>query len=185
LEDIHQTVFRIKDRLLIILWHLGGMKKAMWDSWKYLLSVQFLLQPATRNPCDHLSHIRASIPLIFCTIYARLVQDCTNAGGEKYSRPMTQTINASTARQEFSKILNKVFREETRIVVEKSGIPIAAIISAEDLRRLDQLEKERADRFSILDEVKAAFRDIPEAEIKNEIDQAITRVRQTTVAREK
>jgi prevent-host-death family protein len=98
---------------------------------------------------------------------------------------MTQTINASTARQEFSKILNKVFREETRIVVEKSGIPIAAIISAEDLRRLDQLEKERADRFSILDEVKAAFRDIPEAEIKNEIDQAITRVRQTTVAREK
>ena len=98
---------------------------------------------------------------------------------------MTQTINVSTARQEFSKILNKVFREETRIVVEKSGIPVAAIIPAEDLKRLDQLEKERADRFSILDEVKAAFKDIPEAEIKNEVDQAITRVRQTIGAREK
>jgi prevent-host-death family protein len=96
---------------------------------------------------------------------------------------MTQTINASTARQEFSKILNKVFQEETRIVVEKSGIPVAAIIPAEDLKRLDQLEKEQAARFSILDEVKAAFKDIPEAEIKNEIDQAITRVRQTTVAK--
>ena len=119
--------------------------------------------------------------MIFCTIYAILVRDCTNEGGEK-SRPMTQTINASTARQEFSKILNKVFREETRIVVEKSGIPVAAIISAEDLKRLDQLEKERKERFRILDEVKAAFRDIPEAEIENEIDQAITRSRQITGA---
>ncbi len=98
---------------------------------------------------------------------------------------MTQTINASTARQEWSKILNKVFREETRIVVEKSGIPVAAIISAEDLKRLDRLEKERSVRFRVLDEVKAAFRDIPEAEIENEADQALIRVRQTTGAREK
>ena len=98
---------------------------------------------------------------------------------------MTQTINASTARQEWSKILNKVFREETRIVVEKSGIPVAAIISAEDLKRLDRLEKERSDRFRILDEVKAAFKDIPESEIEREVDRALTRVRQTTGVLEK
>jgi len=98
---------------------------------------------------------------------------------------MTQTINASTVRQEWSKILNKVFREETRIVVEKSGIPVAAIISAEDLKRLDRLEKERSDRFRVLDEVKAAFRDIPESEIENEADQALTRVRQIIAAQEK
>ena len=78
-----------------------------------------------------------------------------------------------------------MFREETRIVVEKSGIPVAAIISAKDLKRLDRLEKERSDRFRILDEVKAAFRDVPESEIENEADQALTRVRQTTGAREK
>jgi len=123
--------------------------------------------------------------LIFCTIYAILVQDCTKEGGEKYSRPMTQTISASTARQEWSKILNKVFREETRIVVEKSGIPVAAIISAEDLKRLDRLEKERSDRFRVLDEIKTAFQDTPESEIENEADQALTRVRQATGAREK
>ena len=70
-------------------------------------------------------------------------------------------------------------------ISEKSGIPVAAIISAEDLKRLDQLEKERAGRFRILDEVKAAFRDIPEAKIENEADQALTRVRQITGAREK
>jgi prevent-host-death family protein len=143
------------------------------------------VRAATSNHCDHLSHIRAIIPLIFCTIYARLVQDCTNAGGEKYSRPMTQTITASTARQEWSKILKKVFREETRIVVEKSGIPVAAIIPAEDLKRLDQLEKERAERFRILDTVKAAFKDIPKAEIEKETDKALSLVRQIPGAREK
>jgi prevent-host-death family protein len=98
---------------------------------------------------------------------------------------MTQTINASTARQEWSKILNKVFRDETRIVVEKSGIPVAAIIPAGDLKRLDQLEKERVERFRILDEVKAAFKDIPEVEIEKETDKALSRVRQARGAREK
>jgi prevent-host-death family protein len=44
--------------------------------------------------------------------------------------PMTKTIKASVARQQFSQLLNEVFRKEARIVVEKSGIPIAAIISA-------------------------------------------------------
>jgi antitoxin (DNA-binding transcriptional repressor) of toxin-antitoxin stability system len=78
-----------------------------------------------------------------------------------------------------------VFREEARIVVEKSGIPVAAIIPAEDLKRLDQLEKERVDRFRILDEVKAAFKDIPETEIEKETDKALSRVRQTTGARKK
>jgi prevent-host-death family protein len=92
---------------------------------------------------------------------------------------MTQTVNVSRARQEWSKLLNKVFREETRIVVEKSGIPVAAIISTEELKRLDHLEKERADHFHILDEVKAAFKDIPESEIEKETDQALARVRQT------
>ena len=78
-----------------------------------------------------------------------------------------------------------MFREETRIVVEKSGIPVAAIISAEDLKRLDRLEKERSDRLQILDEVKAAFKDIPESEIEREVDRALTRVRQTTGVLEK
>jgi len=64
--------------------------------------------------------------------------------------PMTQTMKASQARQEFSQLLNKVFRRETRVVVEKNGIPVAAIISADDLARLAQLEQERAQRFAVM-----------------------------------
>ncbi len=58
--------------------------------------------------------------------------------------PMTQTINASDARQHWSELLNKVFRKETRVIIEKSGIPVAAIISAEDLERLNRFEQSDA-----------------------------------------
>ena len=35
--------------------------------------------------------------------------------------PVTQTMKASQVRQEWSKLLNTVFRDRTRVVVEKSG----------------------------------------------------------------
>ena len=62
---------------------------------------------------------------------------------------VTQTMKASQVRQEWSKLLNTVFRDKTRVVVEKSGIPVVAIVSAEDLKRLQQLEAQRAERFKV------------------------------------
>ena len=90
---------------------------------------------------------------------------------------MTKTIKASAARQQFSKVLNEVFRTEARVVVEKSGIPVAAIISAKDLALLSQLEQERAAHFKILDEIGNAFQDVPAEEIEREVKRAITQVR--------
>jgi prevent-host-death family protein len=74
--------------------------------------------------------------------------------------PMTKTIKASVARQQFSKVLNEVFRGESRVVVEKSGIPVAAIISASDFKRLARLEAERNRDFAILDEMREAFAEL-------------------------
>ena len=54
---------------------------------------------------------------------------------------MTQTIKSSDARGQWSQIINKVARRQARVIVEKSGIPVAAIVSTQDLERLDQLEK--------------------------------------------
>jgi prevent-host-death family protein len=98
--------------------------------------------------------------------------------------PMTKTIKASVARQQFSQLLNEVFRRETRVLVEKSGIPVAAIISASDFKRLARLEQERAERFKILDEIGAAFKDVPAEEIEREVKRAITQVRQQNRQRE-
>jgi hypothetical protein len=41
-----------------------------------------------------------------------------------------------------SRVVNRVHRKETRVLAEKSGIPVVAIISADDLTRFAQLECE-------------------------------------------
>lgn len=92
--------------------------------------------------------------------------------------PMTQTIKASEARQHFSELINQVFRGETRVLVEKSGIPVAAIISAEDLKRFRQLETERAERFQALDATRAAFKDVPDEELEREVTRAVAAARE-------
>jgi prevent-host-death family protein len=91
--------------------------------------------------------------------------------------PMTKTIKASVARQQLSALLNEVFLGKSRVVVEKSGIPVAAIISASDLELLARLEQERAEQFKILDEIGEAFKDVPAEEIEREVKRAITQVR--------
>jgi prevent-host-death family protein len=91
--------------------------------------------------------------------------------------PMTKTIKASVARQHFSQLLNEVFHKESRVLVEKSGIPVAAIISAEDFKRLARLEAERREDFAILDEMRDAFKDVPPEEIEREVARALSRIR--------
>ena len=90
---------------------------------------------------------------------------------------MTQTLKSSDVRSNWSQLLNKVFKEQTRVIVEKSGIPIAAVISAEDLARLTRLEEERNERFKVIDRMRAAFKDIPDDEIEHQVDKAVAEVR--------
>ncbi len=90
---------------------------------------------------------------------------------------MTQVMKASDVRQQWSQLLNKVFRGETQIVVEKSGIPVAAVISAEDLERFKLLEQQRQDRFKALDKIREAFRDVSPDELEKQVNKALVEVR--------
>jgi prevent-host-death family protein len=91
--------------------------------------------------------------------------------------PMTQTMKISDVKNTLSSVVNKVYRKETRILVEKSGIPVAAIISADDLKRFAQLEREREERFSVMDRMREAFKDVPPEEIEQEADRAVAELR--------
>jgi prevent-host-death family protein len=95
-------------------------------------------------------------------------------------QPMTQTMKATDARQQFASVLNRVFRKEARVVVEKGGIPVAAIVSAEDLARLDRLDEERAARFERLSRIGEAFADVPTDELEREVERAIAEGRAAT-----
>lgn len=90
---------------------------------------------------------------------------------------MTQVMKASDVRAQWSQLLNKVFRDKTRVVVEKSGIPVAAVISAEDLQRFTQMEEQREKRFKALDKMREAFKDVSPEEIDREVKRAISQVR--------
>lgn len=95
---------------------------------------------------------------------------------------MTQTLKASDVRSNWSQLLNKVFVNQTRIIVEKSGIPVAAVISAQDLARFTQMEEQRIERFKILDKIREAFKDIPAEKVEQEVSKAIEQVRMKTIS---
>src|SRR2546430_1607894 len=88
-----------------------------------------------------------------------------------------QTVKVTDARQQFSQLLNSVYKERRRVMIEKSGIPVAALISARDLERLDQLEEQRQRDFSVLDEIGEAFKNVPDDELDREITGALAQVR--------
>ena len=92
-------------------------------------------------------------------------------------QPTMQTMKISEVKQQLNRLVNQVYRRETRIMVEKSGIPVAGIVSAEDLRRLDRLDRERAERFKVLEEFGEAFKDVPAEELEQEVARALAEVR--------
>src|SRR5216684_935941 len=107
----------------------------------------------------------------------KLLHAVKGGGSMREREPMTQTMKASDARQNFSQVLNRVFKGEMRVVVEKSGIPVAAIVSASDLETLNRAEEQRKRDFAILDEIGLAFKDVPPEEIDGEVAKAVAAVR--------
>jgi prevent-host-death family protein len=91
--------------------------------------------------------------------------------------PMTQTIKASDIRTQWSTVINRVARKEARILVEKSGVPVAAIVSAEDFERLRRLDAEREQAFSVLDRIGMSFADVPVEVAEEQVTKALGEVR--------
>ncbi len=101
----------------------------------------------------------------------------------EHEPPMTQTMNVTDAREHWSQVLTAVFRRQTRVVLEKAGIPVAALVSTDDLERLRRYDAERAADFAVLDRIGAAFQDVPDTELEREVARAIAEVRAERRAR--
>ena len=86
-------------------------------------------------------------------------------------------MKASDVRSNWSQLLNKVFRGETEVLVEKSGIPVAAIVSAQDYQKLQQIKQRRERDFAIIDKIRAAFKDQSPEQIYKGVEQSIAEVR--------
>ena len=92
--------------------------------------------------------------------------------------PVTHTLSITSARSNLSQVVNQVFRREARVIIEKDGIPVAALVSADDVEVIERAERQRARDFAILDEIQAALADVPEEELEREISRAVRQARE-------
>lgn len=89
----------------------------------------------------------------------------------------TRRIAAATARQTFSQLLSEVRREEAPVIIEKSGVPIAAVVPLSMLERERRWNEERAQRVALLERLRRPFENIPSRELEREAIAAVTAVR--------
>ena len=89
----------------------------------------------------------------------------------------TQTMDVADAGQQFREVIDRVARREARILVEESGTPVAAIVSADDLQRLARLDAERDKMFEAMAEISRAFADVPVEELERQVALALSEAR--------
>lgn len=86
-------------------------------------------------------------------------------------------MEASEAARIWSELLDDVAESHDRVIVERDGTPVAAVISVADLERFRRLEAQRDRDFAVLDRMADAFKDVPFEEIEREAAKALTEVR--------
>lgn len=97
----------------------------------------------------------------------------------------TETMSVSEARQRFSDALNRVREDDVRIIVEKSGIPVAAVVPISVLEGDEERERRRQEALAALKIAQSGFVGEPEEEVEREIAMAIEEVkRETRLARD-
>lgn len=85
-----------------------------------------------------------------------------------------KVIPAVEARVHLGDIMKRSFKKGDRFIVEKAGIPMIAILSAEEYTRFIQ---EREEQFKIFDRIRAKAPDVSAEEIEKDIRAAIQAVR--------
>ena len=78
-------------------------------------------------------------------------------------------LPASQARERFSEILNEVAYGNKRMVLQRHGKDVAAVISAEDLKRFEELE-DRADLLLMKQVLEKGDTPIPWDQAKTKLD---------------
>jgi prevent-host-death family protein len=89
----------------------------------------------------------------------------------------TQTVPASEARQRFGELIKQVFSRRSRIIVEKGGIPVVALVALSDLERWTRLDREREERFQVLRDIQARNADKTVEEVERDVAEEIAAIR--------
>lgn len=89
----------------------------------------------------------------------------------------TESMKVTDVREHWSQVVNAVSRRQKRVILEKGGIPVAALLTIDDLERLQRYDARREANFAVLDRIGAAFKDLPDEEVEREVAKAVAEVR--------
>lgn len=87
-------------------------------------------------------------------------------------------MKISEVKSRLRSLVNDLYRQETRVVVEKSGIPVVAIIPIKDLRRLIWLDERDREARGIVEAMRAPFDDVPPEEIARQTGRILAEIRE-------
>ncbi len=85
-----------------------------------------------------------------------------------------KVIPAVEARVHLGEIMKRSFKKGDRFIVEKAGIPMIAILSADEYTRFIQ---EREEQFKIFDKIRSKAPGVPVKEVERDVNKAIRAVR--------
>lgn len=91
--------------------------------------------------------------------------------------PVEEHMKLTDTKQHLSEVVNRVAQGEARVVIEKSGLPVAALVSAEEYRRFVKSDEGWQERTAAMERIGATFADVPFEEIEAEVARALASVR--------
>jgi prevent-host-death family protein len=83
-------------------------------------------------------------------------------------------VPALKARTHLGELMREVQAGRLRVLVEKAGVPMVGIISADDFQRLIA---EREARFEVVDRIRSRVPAVSDAEIDQDVREAVQAVR--------
>jgi prevent-host-death family protein len=90
---------------------------------------------------------------------------------------MEKTIGAFEARRSLGKLIEEAFYKNDAFIIERSGRPMAVIVSIEDYQTWQRLAKEQV--FTLLETAQQRSKGAPAAAVERDTRAALSALRQT------
>jgi PHD/YefM family antitoxin component YafN of YafNO toxin-antitoxin module len=92
--------------------------------------------------------------------------------------PTTKRMNVTEVEGRLSSLVSKISREDTRILVEENGAPVAGIVPIEDMRRLARLDDQMREAHEVVEVMQAAFADVSDEEIERQTKRIMAEIKE-------
>ncbi len=89
---------------------------------------------------------------------------------------MEKTIGAFEARRSFGKLIEEAYYKKDSFIIERSGRPMAVIVSIEDYQKWQRFAKEQV--FGMIEGVHKRTSKIPAAELERDVTESLKQLRQ-------